>query len=98
PLETGVRKLLRHRPDEAIDEIEVCLTRHAVVAPAEVFGIAKAFRVVGPDVQDDRQRPLRMNAADQGVERELADRDAQSARTLIADPQDALAVRDNDDV
>src|SRR5262249_37325216 len=98
PLETGARQLLRYRPYELIDEVEVCLTRHPLMAPAEVFGSAQAFSVVGSDVQHDRARLLRGDPADQRVERELADRDAQSARTLVADPQDTLAVRDDDDV
>ena len=36
------------------------------------------------------------NAAAGGVERELADRDAHAAGALIAEPEDALAVGDDD--
>ena len=39
-----------------------------------------------------------MDAAAGGVERELADRDAHAAGALIAEPEDALAVGDDDDL
>ena len=98
PLEADVRQLLLDGLHELIDEIVVRLTRHALVPPAEVLGVLESFGVVGSDVQHDRQRPLRANAADRRVQGELADRDAQSTRALVADPEDALAVRDDDDV
>jgi len=40
----------------------------------------------------------RVNAADQGVQRELADRDAHAADTLIADAENPFAVGDDDHV
>ena len=91
-------KLLLDGLHEPVDEVEVRLTGHALVAPAEVLGIVEALRVVGADVEHDRQRPLRADAADERVERELADRDAEAADALVADAQDALAVGDDDDV
>jgi hypothetical protein len=63
----GVRKLLLHRPDEPIDEVDVDLTGDALVAPAGGVGIAESFSVVRPDAQHDRQRSLWPNPADQPV-------------------------------
>src|SRR5262249_56380619 len=49
-------------------------------------------------VDHDRQGAARMDPADQGVERELADRDAHPADALVAKPEDALPVRNHDDI
>ncbi len=38
-----------------------------------------------------------MHSGARGVERELADRDAHAVRAEIAEPEDALAVGDDDD-
>ncbi len=98
PLKAGVRQLLLHGPDELIDEVEVGRSRHPLVPPAEVLGIIEPLGVVGPHVQHDRQRPLGADPADERVQGELADGDAQAAGPLVADAQDALAVGDDDDV
>ena len=68
------------------------------MTPAEVFRIVEPFGIVRSDIQDDRQRSCRMDAADQCVQRELPDRNAEAARALIADAQNALAVGYDDDV
>ena len=70
----------------------------ALVAPARGRTGRRAARVVGADVEQDRQRARGVDAADQRVERELADRDAHAADALVADAEDALAVGDDDDV
>ncbi len=62
------------------------------------IGSSSRLGVVGPDVEQDRQRPRGVDAADQRVERELADRDAHAADALVADAEDPLAVGDDDDV
>ena len=98
PLETRRRELLLHRCHELIDEVKVRLTGHTLVPPAEIFRILDPFGIIGPDIQYDRQRPLRANSADQRVQRELANRDTQAAGALIADAQDAFAVSHNNDV
>ena len=98
PLQAGVRQLLLDGLDELIDEVEIGLARHPLVAPAEVLGVVQPLRVVGPHVQHDRQRPLGADAADQRVQGELADGDAQAAGALVADAQDPLAVGHDDDV
>ena len=68
------------------------------MAPADVLGVVPPFRVVGADVQDDRQRSRRVDTPHQGVQRELADRDTHTASALITDAEDPLPVRDHDDV
>ena len=92
PLQQHVRPALGHGGDERLDEIVVLLAAHALVPPADVERVGEAFRVVGADVEEDRQRGRRVEAAAAGVERELADRDAHPAGALVAEPEDALAV------
>ena len=98
PLETRRRELLLHRCHELIDEVKVRLTGHTLVPPAEIFRILDPFGIIGPDIQYDRQRPLRANSADQRVQRELANRDTQAAGALIANAEDSFAVRDDNHV
>ena len=98
PMQARGRQLLLDRLDELIDEVEVRLTGDPLVPPAEVLRILQALRVVGPDVEDDRQGPLGADSTDERVERELPDGNAQAPRALVADAQDPLAVGDDDDV
>ena len=65
---------------------------------AEVLRVAQQLLVVRADVEDDRERLRGRHAADERVERELADRDPEAADALVADAEDALAVRHDDDV
>ena len=64
--------------------------------PADIEGVVKAFSIVRADVQHDRQGGGRMDAAAGGVERELADRYAHAAGALVSQPENALAVGDDD--
>src|SRR2546422_3251508 len=98
PLQAGAGKLLLHRLDESVDEFERGVPLDPLVAPAGVLGVREPFGVVRPDVEHDGQRPIRMDSADERVQRQLADRDAEAARALIADPEDAFAVGHDDDV
>ncbi len=98
PLEERSGQLGLDGLDEAVDEREVRLARDALLAPAEVLRVPEQLLVVRPDVEDDRKSPRRRDAADERVERQLADRDAEAADTLVADAEDALAVRHDDDV
>ena len=52
--------------------------------------------IVGADIEQDRQRGRRMQPGAGGVERQLADRNAHAAGALVAEPEDALAVADDD--
>ena len=98
PLQARVRELLLDRLDELVDEVEICLTGNPLVPPAEVFRVLQPLRVVGPDVQDDRQRPLGADSPDERVERQLPDRDAEASGALVADAEDPLAIGDDDHV
>ena len=98
PLQQHVRQFLVHGRDEFVDERVVVVVADPSVPPAEILRVLEQFDVVGADVEHDRQSAGRMDAADQGVERKLADRDAHSADALVAQPEDALPVRHHDDV
>lgn len=84
--------------NEGVDEAVVLGASDARVPPAEIFGVAKTFLVVGADVENDRKRAGGMNAADERIERKFADGNAQAADALIADAENAFAIGDNDDV
>ena len=84
PLQQHVRQLLLHRGDEFVDERVVVVVVDPTVTPAEVLGVVEEFDVVGADVEHDRQGARGVDAADEGVQRELADRDAHPADALVA--------------
>src|SRR5262249_12123796 len=98
PLQARVRELVLDRLHELVDEVEVRLTGDALVTPAEILGVLETLDVARPDVENDRQGALRADASDQRVEREFADRNTQTARPLIADAENPLAVGHDDDV
>ena len=64
--------------------------------PADVEVVREERRVVGAHVQADGQGLRGMDARGGHVERELAHGDAHAARSLVAEAQDALVVRDHD--
>ena len=64
---------------------------------AEVERVGQEGRVVGPDVERDRQRERRMDAAAGRVQGELADRDGHPAGALVAETEDPLVVGDDDE-
>ena len=68
------------------------------MAPAKIFGIAKALFIIGADIEDDGQSARGMDSPDECIERKLADGNAQAADALIADAENAFAVGDDDDV
>src|SRR4029077_10113188 len=92
PLQACLRKLLLHRLNELIHEVEIGLAGNAFMTPAEVLRIVESFFVVRAYIQDDRQRSFRTNTTNARVERELANRDAEPACSLITDPQNAFAI------
>ena len=82
--------------DERLDQRVVVRPAQPRGAVAEVQRIGQQGRVVGADVERDRQRQRRMDAARRGVQRELADRDGHPAGALVAEPEDPLVVGDHD--
>jgi hypothetical protein len=67
PLQTCGRKFLLHRANELIDEIEVRLSRNALVTPAEVLRIVKTFLVFGSPSRTDGECAFRTNATDERI-------------------------------
>ena len=96
PLEQHAGELPLDRLDERLDERVVVRAAEPLVPPADVERVGEPLRVVGADVEQDRQRRGRVDAAAGRVERELADRDAHAAGALVAQAEDPLAVGDDD--
>src|SRR5579862_4246655 len=92
PLQACFGEFFLDRPDKLIDEVEVVLTCDSFMSPAKVFGILQPIRIVRADIQDNGKRSFGVNATDEGIEREFADRDSESAHSLVPDAEDALAV------
>ena len=88
---------LVHAGDECLHQLVVRLTPKARLSVSEVERVGQQRRVVGADVERDRQGEARMDAACRGVQGELADGDGHTAGTLVAQAQDALVVRDHDE-
>ena len=84
-----------HRGHKFLDELVVLRTADALVLPADINRIVQAFFVVRAHVEQNRQAVLRRDAAQCGVKRHLADGNAHAARALIAQAENAFAVRDH---
>ena len=82
--------------DKLLDELVVLGAANALVLPANIDRVVQPRFVVRAHVEQNRQAVLRRNAAQRGVERHLADGNAHAARALIAQAENALAVRDHD--
>ena len=79
-------------------------TRVGVVAPSqtllaepEIERVHPHRLVVGPDVQHDRKAHRGIDSRAGRIESQLPHRDSHPARSQIAEPEDALAVGDDDD-
>ena len=68
------------------------------MAPAEVQRVVEEFDVVGAHVEHDRKSASGVDAADEGVQRELADRDAHPADALVTQAENPLPVGHHDHV
>ena len=64
---------------------------------ADIERVVAQRAVVGPHVERHGQGHRGMDARGRRVQRELADRDGHAARALVAQPEDALVVRDDDE-
>ena len=96
PLDDAARPHLGDARDERLDQVVVGGAAQPRGAMPEVERIGQQRRVVGPDVERDRQGQDRMDAAGRRVQRELADRDAHPAGALVAEPEDPLVVGHDD--
>ena len=97
PLHERVRKHLRDGLDQLVEQREIRLAAQPPLAHAEVERIGQQRRVVGADVEIERQALRRMDARADRVQRQLADRDRHAADALVADAEDRLVVGDDDD-
>jgi len=98
PLEEHVRPPPLHLVHELVEVRLVLVRTDAGPAHAEVVAPVDPVRIVGSDVEGDGQGARRIDAAERGVEAELADRDPHAARTLVAQPEDPFAVGYDDDL
>ena len=96
PLDDAVRPDLRDALDERLDERVVGRAPQTRRPMADVQRILEEGRIVGPDVERDRQRDGRVDPA-RRVQGELADRDGHPAGALIAQAEDPLVVGDDDE-
>ena len=80
------------------DELVVPLTADAGMPVAEVIRIVEQEFVVGAAVEVDCNGPLRMDASGSGVDSELAHADVGAVDPPVADPQDLLGIRDDQQV
>ena len=96
PLQHHVREDLLHGLDERVDERVVVRPDDAFVPPAEIVGVVASRFVVRADIEHDRQCGGRVDAAARRVQRQLADRDPETVRALVAQTEDAFTVGDDD--
>ena len=96
PLDHAAGPDLVDAGDERLDQRVVLGAAQPGRAVAEVQRIGEQGRVVGADVERDRQGQRGMDAAGRRVQRELADRDGHAAGALVAEAQDALVVGHDD--
>ena len=96
-LDAGVREDLLHGEHELLQEVVVGIARQARLAEPEVERVGEQLLVVRPDVEHDRQRQLGRHAGARGVQGQLADRDAHAVGPEVTQPEDPLAVRDDDE-
>ena len=96
PLQQHVRQFLLHGTDELFDKGPVVVVIDAGIAPAEIQRVVAQIDVIGTDVEQDRQRVSGIDATEQRVQRQLADRNAHAADALIADAEHSLAVGHDD--
>ena len=98
PLQQHIGQLLMHRIDELIDERVIVGVVDAPVTPTQILWVVQQFDVVGAHIEHDRKSASGIYAADEGVERKLADRDAHAADALVAQAQYPLPVGHHDHV
>ena len=80
------------RLNERVHKRLVGVAPEPLVPKAEIQRIGQAVRVVGSDVEHDRQRPMRWQPGTQCIETQLADWNTHSTNALVAEPEDPLPV------
>ena len=84
--------------DEFVNELTIFRTAATLLAQTKVQRIVQIFFAVRTDVENDRQRLFRSNTGAGGIERELTAGNAHAVKSLVAQTQNAFAVRDDDHV
>jgi hypothetical protein len=96
PLQQDRGPALVYRGHKGLNKVVVLLPAHAIVLPANVDRVLQQLLVVRSRIEQDWQTMFRRNAAQRGVKRHLADGNAHTARALVAEAQDPLAIADHD--
>ena len=96
PLQEHVREAATKRLDEAIDELCIGLALEPSMTDAEVQRVVEQVLPVGAHVEPDRKGDPGIDPRRGRVEGELADADRDPAEALIADAENALRVRGDD--
>ena len=95
-LDQRMRELGLHRTHELVDERVQLLVRRAGLLDAEVERVGQQRFVVRSRIDQHGKGELRRDAADRGVQRELADRDPHAVRAEVAETQDPFAAGNYD--
>src|SRR5438093_2547654 len=96
PLQQYVRPAFDDSRHESLDELVVFGAANALVAPPDIEGVRQPLRVVGADIEQDRQRLFRVNSGAGRIERQLADRNPHSAGALVTETENPFPVADDD--
>jgi len=96
PLQERLWKDGPDRGHKFIDEFIVERTAHPRLLEADVEFAPAQLRVIGADIERDGEGVAGMDAGARGVEREFAHRDAHAQGAEIAEPEDAFAIRGDD--
>ena len=97
-LDERARKHFLHAHDELLHELRVGAPAETLLTKPEIERVHAHRVVVGANVQHDGQAHRRIDSRARRVERQLAHWDAHTARTEVTEPEDALAIGDDDDL
>jgi len=90
-------KYLRCCGNEFVQHFVVGRSGEPALAQPDVKRVIEHCRVIAADIEGNRQAQLRMHAGAGGVERQLAHGNSHAVGAQIAQPENALAVGDDDD-
>ncbi len=96
PLQNGAGKHLANAAHERFDEVFVLSTAQALLRVAEVEWVREQVGIIRAHVQADGQALGGVDPRAGHVQRQLADGNAHAATALIAQAEDALVVRRDD--
>lgn len=96
PLKQGTRKNVFDRLNEFLDELVVFSAAEAGSAIAQIERVGKQSGIVGPDVEADGEAKRGVDARTGRVEDEFPDGDGHPTGALVAQPENAFVVGDND--